>query len=65
MGVSMEKGPQEAFDTMRKQLQKILMRAESCQTPSQCDACARTVCEIVEEIRVLEAFVREISKQTP
>lgn len=60
----MEKGPQEAFDAMRKHLQQILMRAESCQGSPHCESCARTVGEIVEEIRTLEAFVREMSKKS-
>ncbi|HTS35833.1 MAG TPA: hypothetical protein VMH04_09190 [Candidatus Solibacter sp.] len=59
----MEKGPQEAFDTIRKHLQVILLRAELCQTPQQCEACAGMVCEIVKEVRALEAFVREAAKK--
>lgn len=55
--VLMDKGPQEAFDTMRKQLQLILARAELCQNPPHCESCATIVCQIVEEIRALEAFV--------
>ncbi len=60
----MEKGPEEAFDTMRKQLQKILIWAESCQTSPHCEACAQTVCDIVEEIRLLEAFLHDVSKRS-
>lgn len=55
----MEKGPQEAFDAIRKHLQMILLRAELHASPPTCEECALTVGEIVREIRVLEAYVHE------
>lgn len=58
--LSMEKGPQEALDAIRRQL--ILLRAEGCEQSPDCEECGATVCEIVKEIRVLEAFVRDSAK---
>jgi hypothetical protein len=55
----MENGPLEALDTIRKQLQLILARAEMCGNSRQCEPCAGTVGEIVREIRKLEAYVQE------
>jgi type I site-specific restriction endonuclease len=55
----MDKEPQEAFDVIRKQLQLILLRAELSQNSSHCEECATSVCEIVKEIRTLEAFIRD------
>jgi hypothetical protein len=63
--MTMEKGPQEAFDTIRKHLQLILLRAEVCQDSPHCQECVATVCEIVAEIRTLEAFIRDSTKKTP
>ena len=56
----MEKEPREAFDAIRKHLQLILARAELCRN-TQCEACACNVCEIVKELRVLEAYVQEVA----
>ena len=55
----MEKEPREAFDAIRKHLQLILARAELCRN-SQCEACACNVCEIVNELRVLEAYIQQV-----
>ncbi len=60
----MEKGAQEAFDAIRKHLQLILLRAEVCEQSPDCKECVATVCEIVKEIRTLEAFVRDSAKKT-
>lgn len=60
----MQKEPQEAFDAIRKQLQLILIRAELCQNSAQCGMCTAAVCEIVKEIRNLEAFVRDLSAKS-
>jgi len=50
-----------ALDTIRNQLQVILGRVELCQNQnvSQCDTCGLAVCKIVNEIRTLEAFVKD------
>lgn len=58
----MEKGPQEAFDAIRKHLQLILLRAELCENPGHCEECARTVCDMVKEIRALEAYIQDVLK---
>ena len=60
----MEKAPLEAFDVIRKHLQLILLRAEVCERSPHCEECVATVCEIVKEIRTLEAFVRDVPKKT-
>jgi hypothetical protein len=59
----MVKEPQEAFDVIRKQLQLILLRAELSESSSHCEECATSVCEIVKEIRTLEAFIRETERK--
>lgn len=51
--------PQAALDVIRNKLQIIVARAELRQNTKQCNACAAAVSEIVDEIRALEAFVRE------
>jgi len=50
-----------ALDIIRNQLQVILGRVELCQNQnvSQCDTCGLAVCKIVNEIRTLEAFVKD------
>ena len=55
----MDKAPEDALDTIRQQLQVILTQAELCENSVQCENCAHAVCEIVKEIRALEAFVRD------
>jgi hypothetical protein len=55
----MAEGPQAALDHIRNKLQIILFRAELRKDTSQCESCAIAVSEIVNEIRDLEAFVRE------
>jgi len=60
-----QKEPQEAFDAIRKHLQLILLRAELRQAPTHCEACAATVCEIVKEIRKLEAYVQDVLAKEP
>jgi hypothetical protein len=60
-GVAMEKDPNDAFDLIRQRLQVILLRAELCQNSTQCATCATAVCDIVQEIRALEALVRDSS----
>jgi len=57
-GSTVQKEPQEAFDAIRKHLQLILLRAELSQN-SQCEVCAATVCDIVKELRTLEAFIQD------
>jgi hypothetical protein len=47
------------LDYIRNKLQIILSRAELRKDTSQCESCAIAVSEIVNEIRDLEAFVRE------
>ena len=55
----MEEGPRAALDHIRNKLQVILSRAELGKDTSQCQVCALAVSEIVNEIRNIEAFVRE------
>jgi len=52
---------QAALDIIRNQLQVILLRAELCENSPQCGPCASAVCEIVKEIRALEAFLQSVS----
>ena len=56
----MEKVPLEALDAIRKHLQVILLRADLCENPGHCRECTHTVCEIVKEIRALEAYLQDI-----
>jgi len=51
--------PQAALDVIRNKLQVIVAQAELRQNSNQCNACTVAVSEIVNEIRALEAFVRE------
>jgi len=53
----MAEDPYVALDSIRNQLQVILLRSELVQSSGQCDSCTRAVCQIVEEIRSLEAFI--------
>ncbi len=55
----MAEGPQAALDHIRNKLQIILSRAELRKDISQCGPCAIAVSEIVDEIRALEAFVKD------
>jgi hypothetical protein len=55
----MAEGPQAALDHIRNKLQIILSRAELRRDTSQCESCAIVVSDIVNEIRALEAFVKE------
>jgi hypothetical protein len=56
---AMAEGPNAALDHIRNKLQIILSRAELRKNTSQCESCAIAVSQIVNEIRNLEAFVRE------
>jgi hypothetical protein len=56
----MEKVPLEALDAIRQHLQVILLRADLCGSPNRCEECTRTICEIVKEVRALEAYLRDI-----
>jgi hypothetical protein len=55
----MAEEPQAALDHIRNKLQIILSRAELRRDASQCESCAIAVSDIVNEIRALEAFVKE------
>ncbi len=55
----MAEEPQVALDHIRNKLQIILSHAELRREISQCDSCAIAVSDIVNEIRALEAFVKE------
>jgi hypothetical protein len=58
----MAEGPQAALDHIRNKLQIILSRAE-LRKDTKCGPCAIAVSEIVDEIRALEAFVKEALRQ--
>ena len=65
MGAALGRGcqvadrPHAALDSIRNQLQVILMRTELCQNSAQCEFCARAVSQIIKDTRSLEEFVKD------
>jgi hypothetical protein len=49
-----------ALDSIRNQLQVILLHSELARNSGHCESCLRAVCHIVDEVRALEAFVSKI-----
>ncbi|HXY07761.1 MAG TPA: hypothetical protein VEI52_07895 [Terriglobales bacterium] len=59
----MAQEPETALSVIRNKLQVILAQAELRQNSNQCNSCTVAVFDIVNELRALEAFVVEASRE--
>jgi len=59
----MAQEPETTLSVIRNKLQVILAQAELRQNSNQCNSCTVAVFDIVNELRALEAFVVEASRE--